>query len=51
MNCEDAEVSFWKPVEDPGTRLEVRGKAINCGATAHQLPFDDAKKAKRMALG
>jgi aminomethyltransferase len=34
-----------------GTRLEVRGKAINGGATVHRLPFDDPKKAKRMALG
>jgi aminomethyltransferase len=34
-----------------GTRLEVRGKTINGGATVHRLPFDDPKKVKRMALG
>jgi aminomethyltransferase len=34
-----------------GTPLEVRGKAVNGGAIAHCLPFDDPKKDKRMALG
>jgi aminomethyltransferase len=34
-----------------GTRLEVRGKTINGGATIHRLPFDDPRKVKRMALG
>jgi hypothetical protein len=29
----------------------VRGKAVNGGATAHRLPFDDPKKAKRLAVG
>jgi aminomethyltransferase len=33
-----------------GTQLEVRGKAVNGGATAHRLPFDDPTKAKRTAL-
>jgi aminomethyltransferase len=34
-----------------GTRLEVRGKTVNGGAMAHQLPFDDPKKTKRVAIG
>jgi aminomethyltransferase len=34
-----------------GTRLEVRGKHVNGPATAHTLPFDDAEKKKRTALG
>jgi aminomethyltransferase len=39
------------PVAVHGTQLEVRGKAVNGGATAHRLPFDDPKKAKRLAVG
>jgi aminomethyltransferase len=39
------------PVAVHGTQLEVRGKAANGGATAHRLPFDDPKKAKRLAVG
>jgi aminomethyltransferase len=34
-----------------GTPLEVHGRAVKGGATAYCLPFDDPKKAKRMALG
>ena len=30
MNCEDAEVSFWKPIEDPGTR-PLRSWAFDIG--------------------
>jgi aminomethyltransferase len=39
------------PFAVDGTRLEVRGKAVNGGATTHRLPFDDPNKAKRTALG
>jgi aminomethyltransferase len=39
------------PFAVEGTRLELRGKTINGGATTHRLPFDDPNKAKRMALG
>lgn len=34
-----------------GTRLEVRGKTVEAGATAHTLPFDDPEKKKRTAVG
>ena len=34
-----------------GTKLEVRGKTVKAGATAHTLPFDDPEKKKRTAVG
>jgi aminomethyltransferase len=34
-----------------GTRLEVRGKAMEAAAIAHTLPFDDPEKKKRTAVG
>jgi aminomethyltransferase len=34
-----------------GTRLEIRGKHVKGPATAHTLPFDDAEKKKRTAVG
>jgi len=34
-----------------GTPLEVKGKKLQCKATAQALPFDDPKKAKRTAVG
>jgi aminomethyltransferase len=34
-----------------GTKLEVRGKTVKAGATAHTLPFDDPEKKKRIAVG
>ena len=36
-------------VAKPGVPLEVRGKAIECKATAHALTFDDPGKTKRNA--
>jgi aminomethyltransferase len=35
----------------PGKKLEVRGKSVSGGATAHALPFDDPEKKKRNAVG
>lgn len=34
-----------------GRKLEVRGKVVQGGATAHTLPFDDPEKKKRTAVG
>jgi len=34
-----------------GTKLEVRGKAVEAAAIAHTLPFDDPEKKKRTAVG
>ena len=34
-----------------GKKLEVRGKVVQGGATAHTLPFDDPEKKKRTAVG
>ncbi len=34
-----------------GTKLELRGKKLQAGATAHTLPFDDPEKKKRTAVG
>jgi len=34
-----------------GTKLEVRGKTVMAGATAHTLPFVDPEKKKRTAVG
>jgi aminomethyltransferase len=34
-----------------GKRLEIRGKRVKGGATAHTLPFDDPDKKKRTASG
>jgi aminomethyltransferase len=34
-----------------GKKLEIRGKNVQGGATAHTLPFDDPQKKKRTALG
>jgi aminomethyltransferase len=34
-----------------GKQLEVRGKVVQGGATAHTLPFDDPEKKKRTAVG
>jgi aminomethyltransferase len=34
-----------------GTKLEVRGKALEASAIAHTLPFDDPEKKKRTAVG
>jgi aminomethyltransferase len=34
-----------------GKRLEIRGKNVKGGATAHTLPFDDPEKKKRSASG
>jgi aminomethyltransferase len=34
-----------------GTRLEIRGQHVKGPATAHTLPFDDAEKKKRTAVG
>ena len=34
-----------------GTRLELNGKSFSAGAMAHLLPFDDADKKKRTAVG
>ena len=49
---------FWSfvqeadvPVAVHGTRLEIRGKNVKGPATAHTLPFDDAEKKKRTAVG
>jgi len=39
------------PVAVHGTRLEIRGKRVNGGASAHTLPFDDPDKKKRTAVG
>jgi aminomethyltransferase len=39
------------PVAVHGTRLEIRGKNLKAAATAHTLPFDDAEKKKRTAVG
>jgi aminomethyltransferase len=39
------------PVAVHGTRLEIRGKTLKAAATAHTLPFDDADKKKRTAVG
>ncbi|MEA2727813.1 MAG: aminomethyltransferase, partial [Acetobacteraceae bacterium] len=39
------------PVAVHGTPLEVRGKSVKGKATAHTLPFDDADKKKRTAVG
>jgi aminomethyltransferase len=39
------------PVAVQGTRLEIRGKNLKGPATAHTLPFDDAEKKKRTAIG
>jgi aminomethyltransferase len=39
------------PVAVHGTRLEIRGKDLKATATAHTLPFDDADKKKRTAVG
>jgi aminomethyltransferase len=34
-----------------GKGLEIRGKRVQGGATAHTLPFDDPEKKKRSASG
>src|SRR6202522_35190 len=39
------------PVAVHGTKLEIRGKNVKGPATAHTLPFDDADKKKRTAVG
>src|SRR5580698_3739417 len=39
------------PVAVHGTKLEIRGKNLKASATAHSLPFDDADKKKRTAVG
>ncbi len=39
------------PVAVHGTPLQVRGKTVRSSATAHTLPFDDAGKKKRTAVG
>src|ERR1700716_2642729 len=39
------------PVAMHGTRLEIRGKNVKGPATTHTLPFDDAEKKKRTAVG
>lgn len=36
-------------VAKQGTKLEVRGKNVQCGAIAHTITFDDPKKEKRNA--
>ena len=33
-----------------GTKLEVKGKAVQCKAIAHTITFDDPKKEKRTAV-
>lgn len=37
------------PAAVQGKKLEIRGKRVNGGATAHTLPFDDPDKKKRSA--
>jgi len=39
------------PAAVHGKRLEIRGKRVTGGATAHTLPFDDPEKKKRSAPG
>ena len=39
------------PVAVHGTPLEIRGKSLKAKAVAHTLPFDDAGKKKRTAVG
>jgi aminomethyltransferase len=34
-----------------GTPLQIRGKNLDAPAIAHTLPFDDAEKKKRTAVG
>ena len=33
-----------------GTRIEVRGKQVQCKAVAHTISFDDPQKKKRTAV-
>ena len=44
-----ARLSVGAAVE--GTKLEVRGKSVQAGATASPINFDDPKKLKRTAVG
>jgi aminomethyltransferase len=39
------------PAAVHGQRLEIRGKRVQGGASAHTLPFDDPEKKKRSASG
>jgi aminomethyltransferase len=39
------------PAAVHGQRLEIRGKRLHGGASAHTLPFDDPEKKKRAASG
>jgi aminomethyltransferase len=34
-----------------GVKLEIRGRKLKAGASAHTLPFDDPDKKKRTAVG
>jgi aminomethyltransferase len=37
------------PAAKQGTKLRIRGKNTDCGATSHPINFDDPKKLKRTA--